>query len=149
MKLLNIVDADFAFFGQKDAQQFVILQRMVRDLNMNVDLVRHPIVREPDGLAMSSRNVYLSEDERKAAPVLFRSLEHARKRFEAGEKKSKTLIAEMKEMIEKEPLAKIDYVEIVDMTELKEVKTVKPRTLIAVAVYLGQTRLIDNIIIEK
>jgi pantoate--beta-alanine ligase len=148
LKLFHIVDPHFAYFGQKDAQQLVIIRRMVADLNLDVEIVRLPIVREDDGLAMSSRNAYLSEEERKAATVLYRTLQHAKQCVEKGERKSKTIIKEMREIIEKEPLAKIDYISITDMIELKELKTLKGKALIALAVNFGTTRLIDNIIVE-
>jgi pantoate--beta-alanine ligase len=148
LKLFHIVDPHFAYFGQKDAQQLVIIRKMVSDLNLDVEIVRLPIVREPDGLALSSRNTYLSPEERKAATVLYRALQYAQKRIDEGEKKSKTLIKEMCEIIEKEPLARIDYVSITDMNELKELKTLKGKALIALAVYFGSTRLIDNIIVD-
>lgn len=148
MKLFHIVDPHFAFFGQKDAQQLIIVRRMVQDMNMDVEIIRSPIVREPDGLAMSSRNIYLTPEQRKAATVLYRSLEHARKRVEEGERKSKTLLKEVREIIEAEPEAKIDYLAITDLVELKELRTVKGRALIAVAAFFGTTRLIDNIIVE-
>ncbi|HET6267950.1 MAG TPA: pantoate--beta-alanine ligase [Acidobacteriota bacterium] len=148
MKLFHIVDPHFAFFGQKDAQQFYIVQRMVRDMNMDVEMIRIPTVREADGLAMSSRNAYLTPDERKAAPVLFRALEHARTLIEKGERKSKTILKEMRDIIEKEPLAKIDYIAVTDNVDLKDVKTIKGKTLISVAATFGNTRLIDNLIIE-
>jgi pantoate--beta-alanine ligase len=142
------VDPHFAFFGQKDAQQLIIVMRMVRDMNMDVEIVRVPIVREPDGLAMSSRNVYLSPEERKAATVLYRALDHALNRIEEGERKTKTLMKEMKEIISSEPLAKIDYIAITDLLMLHDVKNVKGKCLIAVAAYFGATRLIDNVIVE-
>ena len=148
LKLFHIVDPHFAFFGQKDAQQMIIIRRMVADLNMDVEIVRLPIAREADGLAISSRNIYLSEEERKAAPVLNRSLEHAKKRIEEGERKPKILLKEMREIIESEPLAQIDYISITDMVELKELKTLKGKILIALAANFGTTRLIDNIIVE-
>jgi pantoate--beta-alanine ligase len=148
LKLFHIVDPHFAYFGQKDAQQMVIIRRMVTDLNLDVEIVRLPIKREPDGLAMSSRNTYLSSEERKAATVLYRALQHAQKRIDEGERKSKVLIKEMREIIEKEPLARIDYISITDMIELKELKTLKGKCLIALAVYFGSTRLIDNIIVD-
>jgi pantoate--beta-alanine ligase len=148
MKLFQIVDPHFAFFGQKDAQQLVIVMRMVRDMNMDVEVVRVPIVREPDGLAMSSRNVFLSPEERKAATVLYRALDHALNRIEEGERKTKTLIKEMKEIISSEPLAKIDYIAITDLLMLQDVKNVKGKCLIALAAYFGTTRLIDNMIVE-
>jgi len=148
LKLFHIVEPHFAFFGQKDAQQLVIVRHMLKDLNMDVEIVRVPIVREPDGLAMSSRNVYLSPEERKAATVLYRALDHALARVEEGEKKTKTLLKEMREIIQTEPLARLDYLAATDLVELNELKTLKGKCLIAVAAYFGKTRLIDNIIVE-
>jgi len=148
LKLFHIVDPHFAYFGQKDAQQMVIIRRMVADLNLDVEIVRLPIMREPDGLAMSSRNTYLTPEERKAATVLYRALKHAQKRIDEGERKSKTLSKEIREIIESEPLARIDYISITDAVELKELKTLKGKCLIALAVYFGSTRLIDNIIVD-
>lgn len=148
LKLFHIVDPHFAYFGQKDAQQLVIIRKMVSDLNLDVEIVRLPIVREADGLALSSRNLYLSAEERKSATVLYRALQHAQKRIDEGEKKSKTLMKEMREIIESEPLARIDYISVTDMVELKEMKTLKGKCLIALAVYFGSTRLIDNIIVD-
>ncbi len=148
LKLFHIVEPHFAFFGQKDAQQLVIIRRMVKDLNMDVEIARVPIVREPDGLAMSSRNVYLSPEERKAATVLYRALEHALARVEEGERKAKIILKAMKEFISTEPLVQLDYVAATDLIELKELKTLKGKCLIAVAAYVGKTRLIDNIIVE-
>jgi len=148
LKLFHIVDPHFAYFGQKDAQQMVIIRRMVADLNLDVEIVRLPIMREPDGLAMSSRNTYLTPEERKAATVLYRALRHAQKRIDEGERKSKTLSKEIREIIESEPLARIDYISITDAVELKELKTLKGKCLIALAVYFGSTRLIDNIIVD-
>ncbi|HSP06340.1 MAG TPA: pantoate--beta-alanine ligase [Acidobacteriota bacterium] len=148
MKLFHIVDPHFGFFGQKDAQQLVIVRRMIQDMNMDVEIIRLPIVREPDGVAMSSRNVYLSPEERKAAPVLHRALQHAQQRINEGERKTKSILKEMREIIESEPLARIDYLAAVDMIDLKELKTLKGKCLVALAAYFGSTRLIDNIIIE-
>ena len=148
MKLFHIVDPHFSFFGQKDAQQLVIIRRMVQDTNMDVEIIRLPIVREPDGLAMSSRNVYLSPEERKAAPVLYRALQTAQQRINDGERKTKPILKEMREIIEAEPLVRIDYVAAVDMIDLKELKTLKGKNLVALAAYIGSTRLIDNIIVE-
>ncbi len=148
LKLFHMVEPHFAFFGQKDAQQLVIIRRMVKDLNMDVEIVRVPIVREPDGLAMSSRNVYLSPEERKAATVLYRALDHALARIEERERKSKTLLKEMREIIQTEPLAQIDYLAATNLIDLKDVKTLRGKCLIALAVYFGTTRLIDNIIVE-
>lgn len=148
LKLFHIVEPHFAFFGQKDAQQLVIIRRMVKDLNMDHEIVRVPIVREPDGLAMSSRNHYLSPEERKAATVLYKALDHAMARIEEGERKTRAMMKEMKEIIETEPLAKIDYICATDFNDLRELKTLKGRCLIAVAAYFGTTRLIDNIIVD-
>jgi pantoate--beta-alanine ligase len=121
---------------------------MVKDLNMDQEIVRVPTVREPDGLAMSSRNSYLSPEERKAATVLYRALEHALARVEEGERKTKPILKEIKEIIQTEPLARLDYVCATDLNDLKDLKTLKGRCLIAVAAYFGNTRLIDNIIVE-
>ena len=148
LKLFHIVEPHFAFFGQKDAQQLVIVRRMVKDLNMDEEIVRVPTVREQDGLAMSSRNAYLSPEERKAATVLYRALEHALARIEEGERKTKILLKAMKEIIQTEPLARIDYVSATDLNDLKDLKILKGKSLIAVAAYFGNTRLIDNIIVE-
>jgi len=148
LKLFHIVEPHFAFFGQKDAQQLVIIRRMVKDLNMDVEIVRVPIVREADGLAMSSRNIYLSPEERKAATVLYRALDHALARIEEGERKTRTILKEMKEIIQTEPLARLDYLSAVDLVELNDLKTLKGKSLIAVAAYFGNTRLIDNIVVE-
>lgn len=148
MKLFHIVDPHFAFFGQKDAQQMIIVRRMIQDMNMDVEVIRVPIVRERDGLAISSRNIFLTPEQRAAAPVLFRALEQAVKRVEEGERKSKTIVKEMKEMIESEKEARIDYVAVTDLVELKDVRTIRGRCLISVAAFFGTTRLIDNVIVE-
>ncbi|MCP2519123.1 pantoate--beta-alanine ligase [Candidatus Aminicenantes bacterium AC-335-B20] len=148
LKLFNIIQPNIAFFGQKDAQQAIIIKRMVRDLNLDVEIKVMPIVREKDGLAMSSRNTYLSPEERKQATVLYRSLQLAKELIEKGEKSSELIISEMKKLIETEPSAKIDYVEIVDLEELNPIKEIKNEALIALAVYIGNTRLIDNIIVN-
>ena len=148
LKLFHIVEPHFAFFGQKDAQQLVIIRRMVKDLNMDEEIVRVSTVRELDGLAMSSRNSYLSPEERKAATVLYRALDHALARIEEGERKTKTIMKEMKEIIQTEPLAKIDYVCATDLNDLRDLKTLKGKCLVTVAAYFGKTRLIDNIIVE-
>jgi len=148
LKLVHIIEPHFAFFGQKDAQQLVIIRRMVKDLNMDVEIVRVPTLREQDGLAMSSRNLYLSPEERKAATVLYRALEHALARVEEGERKVKTILKAMKEIISTEPLVQIDYIAATDLNDLKEIKTLRGKCLIALAAYVGTTRLIDNIIVE-
>lgn len=147
LKLFNIVRPDYAFFGQKDAQQAIILRRMVRDLDLDVRVEVVPIVREADGLAMSSRNTYLGPDERKAGLSLIRSLRQAKMRIGAGERRPAVILSAMKEMIAAEPLARIDYIEAVDMDTLEPVKEISEGTLIALAVFIGKTRLIDNMIV--
>ncbi len=147
-KLLNIVAPDVAYFGQKDAQQVAVIRRMVIDLNMDVEIKPVPIVREADGLAMSSRNVYLSAEERQAALVLSRSLRMARERVVAGERDMGALQSAVLEMIQAEPLANIDYVQIVDYDTLEPVSQLGGRALLALAVRFGKTRLIDNVVLE-
>lgn len=147
-KLFNIVTPDKAFFGQKDAQQLAVIRRMVRDLNMDIEIVGCPIIREEDGLAKSSRNTYLNDEERKAALILSQTIRLGEKLVEEGEKDAGKLVAAMKENIEKEPLAKIDYVEAVNMDTIEKVDVIAPNTLVAMAVYIGKTRLIDNFIVE-
>lgn len=148
-KLFAIVRADVAFFGQKDAQQAVIIKRMVRDLNLDVDIQVLPTVREKDGLALSSRNVYLTEDQRKAALCLVKSLEEAKRLIESGEKDSRVVMSEMKRAIRAEPLADLDYIAIVDLDNLESLDKIKGEALIAVAVYFGKIRLIDNMIVGR
>ncbi|MDU4890822.1 MAG: pantoate--beta-alanine ligase [Clostridium sp.] len=143
-KLFNIVPADKAYFGEKDAQQLAIIKKMVEDLNIDIQIIGCPIIREEDGLAKSSRNIYLSPVEREAALVLNKSLKVARKAIEAGVKNTSDLKGLIVDVIEKEPLAKIDYVEIVDSRSLKEVDFIEENVLVALAVYIGKTRLIDN-----
>ena len=145
-KLMNISQADRAYFGQKDAQQLAVIRRMVRDLNMNVQVVGCPIVREEDGLAKSSRNTYLSADERTAALVLSQAVAEGQRLMEAGERSAATVLDAMKQLIEAEPLARIDYVEMVSWDGIKPVETVDGPVLVAMAVYIGKTRLIDNFI---
>lgn len=147
-KLFNIVTPDKAYFGEKDAQQLAVIRRMVRDLNMPLTVVGCPIVREEDGLAKSSRNTYLSPEERNAALVLSRSVFMGKAMAEQGEKDAKKIIAAMKAEIEKEPLAKIDYVKIVDLDTMQQVDTIDGGILAAIAVYIGKTRLIDNFMSE-
>ena len=147
-KLFNIVQPDQAFFGQKDAQQVAVIKQMVKDLNMNVEVITGPIVREADGLAMSSRNVYLTEEERKAALVLSRSLRDVQHRLLAGEKDAGQLRAFLEARIAAEPLADIEYISICDAGTLQEVDIVSGAVLIALAVRFGKTRLIDNILWE-
>jgi pantoate--beta-alanine ligase len=147
-KLFHIVEPEFAFFGQKDAAQVAIIRRMVRDLNMPVKIEVCPIVREPDGLAISSRNAYLSLEERKSALVLYRSLVRVQKLFTSGEHGSAKLIATAKQEFAGEPTVRLDYIEVVDPETLEPVADVTKRTLVAVAAFVGQTRLIDNILLE-
>ena len=147
-KLLNIVTPDKAYFGQKDAQQVAVLRRMVRDLNIDVEIVGCPIIREEDGLAKSSRNIYLSKEERKAALVLSRSLKIAKEELNSGERSANKLKEIIKAEIGKEPLAKIDYVEIIDSDSLGNVDIIENSVLIPIAVYIGKTRLIDNFTFE-
>lgn len=147
-KLFNIVQPDKAYFGQKDAQQLAVIRHMVNDLNFNLEIVGCPIIREVDGLAKSSRNTYLNAEERQAALILSKSLEHGRELIEAGEKDTAVIKKAITDMIETEPLAKIDYVEIVDWNTLEAVDTIEGPVLNAIAVYIGKTRLIDNHIYE-
>lgn len=147
-KLMNISQADRAYFGQKDAQQLAVVRRMVRDLNMNVEVVGCPIVREEDGLAKSSRNTYLSPAEREAALVLSRAVREGQRLMEEGERDAKTILGAMRAIIEAEPLARIDYVEMVSWDGIKPVDVATSSVLVAMAVYIGKTRLIDNFIFE-
>lgn len=147
-KLMNISMADRAYFGQKDAQQLAVIRRMVRDLNMNVEVVGCPIIREADGLAKSSRNTYLSEEERKAGLVLSRAVKLGQKLVAEGEKSAAAVTGAMSELISAEPLAKIDYVSMVSWDSIEPVETIEGPVLVAMAVYIGKTRLIDNFIYE-
>jgi len=146
-KLFHIIPADRAYFGQKDAQQLAIIRRMVIDLNFDIEIIGCPIIREEDGLAKSSRNTYLSEEERKQAVILNQSLEEAMQAIEAGEKDA----AKIKEIITNKlhtcPLARIDYVEVVSFDNIQPIERIEGAVLIAIAVYIGTTRLIDNRII--
>ena len=144
LKLFNIVQPHRAVFGQKDAQQAAILRRMVRDLDLDVDLFVQPIVREVDGLALSSRNQYLDPEERKAATILFRSLEFARQAALAGESRSDVLLSGVKKLVGSERLAHLDYAEIVSADDLSPLTQVAPNAMLALAVFIGKTRLIDN-----
>lgn len=146
-KLFNIVGPDRAYFGQKDAQQLAIIRRMVEDMNMDLEIVGCPIVREEDGLAKSSRNTYLSEEERKAALVLSKSIFLGQKMVEEGETQAAAVKKAMTDLIKAEPLARIDYVEAVNGLTMQPVETISSPALIAIAVYIGKTRLIDNFIV--
>jgi len=146
-KLFHIVEPDVAFFGEKDAAQLAIIRRMVRDLDFPVEIVACPIVREPDGLAMSSRNTYLSADQRMRALALRRSLLRAEEKFAAGERDAAKLVGAGSSVFAEEPQARLDYFEIVDPDSLEPVEKITGRTLCAVAAYVGNTRLIDNIVL--
>lgn len=147
-KLFNIVLPHVAVFGQKDAQQLAVVKRMTRDLNFPIDIIAAPIVREADGLAMSSRNVYLSPEERKGAAVIFKALNKANEMVKKGVRDSAKICSAIRETISLSPFARIDYVSIVDADEMTELKDAgKSRALAAVAVYFGKTRLIDNILL--
>ena len=145
LKLFNIVRPDVAFFGWKDAQQVVILTKMTADLDLDVRIEALPMVRDTDGLAISSRNGYLSVEERKAALVLSRSLEDARRLVEAGERDADAVARRVTEAVAAEPLARLDYVEIVDPKDLGPVGRIEGEVLVALAVFIGKTRLIDNV----
>ena len=147
-KLFNIVTPDRAYFGQKDAQQLAVVRRFVRDLNFDIEIIGCPIIREDDGLAKSSRNTYLSPEERKAAVILYKSLMKGKALIEAGERSSKKVIDEITKVLNTEPLAKVDYVSVVDNINIQPIDTIKGEVLVAIAVYIGTTREIDNFIIE-
>ena len=148
LKLLNIIGPDFAFFGQKDAQQSIIIKRMIRDLHLDIKIDVQPIVRDKDGLALSSRNSYLDADQRKAALVLSRSLNLAREMIEKGERNSGKILEVIKNNINSESKGRLDYAEIVSLENLEPVAVIKPGTLIALAVFIDKIRLIDNLIIR-
>ena len=147
-KLFNIVKPHFAVFGQKDYQQALIIRRMVRDLNFDLEIITAPIVREADGLAMSSRNTYLSPEERKQAVVLYQSLRLAQQLAEQGERNANAIYRKIESLITSKPLAKIDYIAIVDGETLQPVRELTDNTLVALAVKFGNTRLIDNMVIR-
>ncbi len=147
-KLFNIIQPAKAYFGQKDAQQLVVIRKMVSDLNMNLAIVTVPTVREPDGLAMSSRNTYLNPEQRRAAVVLYQALCLAQKIWEQGETNAEHLRQEMLALIQKQPLADINYVSVADAETLDELDTVRSPALVSLAVKIGSTRLIDNIVLE-
>lgn len=147
-KLFNIVQPTKAYFGQKDAQQAIVIKKMVADLNMNVEIVTLPTVREPDGLAMSSRNTYLNPQEHQAAVVLCQALNLAQQLWAQDEKDAQTIRQQMTDLIGKQPLANIEYVSIANNETLDELDTVNPPALVSLAVRIGKTRLIDNIVLE-
>jgi len=145
LKLFNLIQPDEAYFGWKDAQQVIILKKMVEDLHLPVKIRSMPLIREKDGLALSSRNIYLNQQERQASIVLYRSLELAEKMIKNGERQAAKIRQQMVNLISAEPLARIDYVEIVDLQTLEPLVTIDGDALVAVAVYFGRTRLIDNL----
>lgn len=147
-KIFNIMEPTRSYFGQKDAQQCAVIKKFVSDLNMNVEIVICPTVREPDGLAMSSRNTYLKPDERQAATVLYQSLKLAEQLWSKGEKDAETIRRKMTEFIKKQPLANIDYISIADNETLEELDVVKPPALVSLVVKIGKPRLLDNVILE-
>jgi pantoate--beta-alanine ligase len=150
LKLFEIVQPQFAFFGRKDAQQVRILQQMTGDLNLNVEIVVCPIVREPDGLALSSRNVYLNSEERRAATILHRALDGARQEMNAGMRDALQLQTSIQKILAGQPLARVDYVAIVDVETFEPVSRIDAKpTYVLIAVYVGKTRLIDNLFIER
>ena len=146
-KLFNIVQPTRAYFGQKDAQQAIVIKKMVADLDMNLQVVAVPTVREPDGLAMSSRNTYLNPEERKQAVVLYQALTLAQKLCNEGEMDAKVIRQQMADLIRKQPLADIDYISIADAETLDELNMVRPPALVSIAVRIGRTRLIDNVVV--
>lgn len=148
-KLFNIVTPDKAFFGQKDAQQLAIIRRMVRELSYGIEIVGCPIVREADGLAKSSRNTYLDEEQRKAALVLSQAVFLGQKLIQEGERDAQKLVSAMEAHIQAEPLARIDYVSAVDGVTMEPVERIQGNVLVAMAVYIGKTRLIDNFVVEE
>ena len=148
-KLFNIVRPDRAYFGRKDGQQLVVISRMVKDLDMGVEIVAVPTVREEDGLAMSSRNVYLTPDERRAAPVIYNALNRAVDFWRQGETRCDALRAEMKAVLDSEPLvSSVDYVSVADSVTLEELAETAPQAMVSTAVRIGKARLIDNVLLE-
>ena len=148
-KLFNAVCPDKAYFGQKDAQQAAVIRRMAKDLDFPIEIVVCPILREPDGLAMSSRNVYLSSAERQAATVLFRSLTAAKAAYASGERDAEKMRTLVRETVASEPLARLQYVSCADYDTLEELESVRGKALISMAVFMGKTRLIDNFVLES
>jgi len=147
-KLFNIVQPTRAYFGQKDAQQALVIKKMVTDLNMNLEIIAVPTLREPDGLAMSSRNTYLNPEQRRAATVLYQALTLAQQLWSQDERDAERLRQEMTALIKKQPLATIDYVSVADPETLDELDTVKSPALVSLAVKIGNTRLLDNIVLK-
>ena len=147
-KLFNIVAPDRAYFGEKDAQQLAVIKRMVRDLNIDIEIIGCPIVREKDGLAKSSRNTYLSIEERNAATILNKALTLAKEKIQSGERNSKVIIKLIEEILNSEKLARVDYIEVVDSLSMEGVERIEKSVLVAIALFIGKTRLIDNFTYE-
>jgi len=147
-KLFNITMPDIAYFGHKDAQQAIVIKKMAEDLNMSVNIKVMPTVREKDGLAMSSRNVYLSREERIQAQSIYKSLKLAKELFNNGEMDSWKIINKIKRVISKQPDARVEYIKVVDIRDLKDIKKISGKVLIAIAVWIGKTRLIDNVVLK-
>jgi len=148
-KLFNIVKPDYAFFGEKDYQQQIIIKKMVRDLNFDAQIITIPTVRESDGLAKSSRNAYLSPPERRSAPILYRSLIKARKMIKAGESNPRKIIKEIRNLISGKSVVQVEYLSIVDPEKLEDIKKIKGKVLVTLAARIGKTRLIDNILVNS
>jgi len=148
-KLFHIIEPRRAFFGQKDAAQLAVIRRMVRDMHFPVEIVACPIVREADGLAMSSRNAYLNEEERACASILHRSLERVERDFRGGKRIAAKLISATRELLVSEPLVRVDYLEIVDPNSLEPIERISGKALVAIAAYVGATRLIDNVVLDS
>ena len=146
-KLFNIVRPQRAYFGQKDAQQAIVIQKMVKDLNMNLEVITCPTIREEDGLAMSSRNIYMNPEERQSAIVLYRSLMLAQDMYQRGERDAEAIRKEMVRLIKTEELARIDYVSVADPATLDELDMITGKALVSLAVKFGKTRLIDNVVL--
>ncbi|MBC8477557.1 MAG: pantoate--beta-alanine ligase [Dehalococcoidia bacterium] len=147
-KLFNIVQPTRAYFGQKDAQQAIVIQKMATDLNMNLDVIVCPTIREPDGLAMSSRNIYLTPEQRRSAVVLSQSLKLAERLWADGERNAERIRREMRQLIERQPEGQIDYISVADTLTLEELDTITSTALVSLAVRFGKTRLLDNVVLE-
>ncbi len=147
-KLFQIIPADRAYLGQKDAQQLAVIRQMVRDLNMDIEVIGCPIIREPDGLAMSSRNTYLGQDERRAAAVLYRSLQGAERLVKSGEREAAVLEAAIRAVFADEPLAQLEYMEVCDSIRMQPIAQLEGTVLVAVAAKIGRSRLIDNMLLK-
>ncbi|MEK7851866.1 MAG: pantoate--beta-alanine ligase, partial [Deltaproteobacteria bacterium] len=145
----NIVRPQYAIFGEKDYQQLVAIRRLVKDLDLDVDVLGMPIVREPDGLAMSSRNAYLSKEERKAALSIYRALQSAKELYDKGERTNRVLLKEVKRIIELEPMLKPEYGKVVDIQTMEDIESAGKEALLAISARVGNTRLIDNIVLRK